>query len=478
MELKEETFYACFVNGDHMQARYPMAFENDYQLIHAGVVDPFLKRDDSLYEESGEQSWFAGKKEFQRLYETFLTCGLREAPFIHDKLDFFGRQQICYLTVPFFSKREAGKLGAYGCWYRITLTQKGKYEGQLRDVSSLEGIEKRIAVSCDIEPLKKTENTVLQEIFHIYPDNQFIFEGKGDPARQDAEGAYDYFTGQQIQSVIVWNGADPYYLCTEFYNQNNEPVGLFDMSYHDSVFESYSDALLPGDPNSRTSYWPGREPITVYLSHLHEDHYKGLYYMLLAHREEHATFHYFFRHISLTYPCTIEVPDVMAIVAAIKEKKGLIIKWPDHMPFKAWLESFSVGHIQFNHPRTNAYDPHPHLHGLYARGMLTTGERYLVVGDTVYRGIDSDILEWNYDVLVACHHGGDFNVASAGVYYPPGKTAQDYVPTPGGTGNRLVIYSANGNGHTHAHPFAEWMIKHRNMGWTNERITNENHVAF
>lgn len=30
---------------------------------------------------------------------------------------------------------------------------------------------------------------------------------------------------------------------TEFYNQNNEPVGLFDLSYHDSAFESYSDQV-------------------------------------------------------------------------------------------------------------------------------------------------------------------------------------------------------------------------------------------
>lgn len=486
MDLYGQSFYACFTNGDEQDETYPFAFHNEYQLVPTYVIDPFLKNNQSLYAAPDDLRYFAGQNIFDSVFSSFTQSGLTGEPFIHDKLKFLGKQQIYRITVKINKKREARKLGEYKTWYKITFSKQGLYSCSVQDYSaSPEDMLKKTAYRCDIECLSKDENDFLLELYKIYPNGTHIFCENGKK-KKSPHMVGSLVVGTAVNKIVVWHCAPPYYLCVEFDDAAGFPIGLFDMGFHAFVFDNYSDQHLPPMANwVNGQAWGGREPITVIISHCHDDHIDGLYSMVVAHNQvgaNHNTYNYFFANIDLYMPNTLQSPAYTAIVNTINTVGNVTI-YNDNAPFSAPTAAFDYGLAQFNHPTSQAYDPHPHLHGMYLRCTTVNNTRVMMVGDTVYRGIaalaglpampGTGDLAGPYDVLIGCHHGGDYAVGIAAGNNPPGVTKQQYIPVADVTQTPTVIYSANGSGgpfSTHPHPAR--MTEHAAQSWAGRIITN------
>ncbi len=456
-ELYRRAFYACFVNGGKREESYPFAFHNEYELVEAAGA-------------------------FGRIYEEYQKAGLKGEGFVHDKLELTGNQQIYYATVSIQGMREAGKLGEYGKWYRIEFDWKGKYPCSVRDYSALpEEMFREEVYRCNITIVSKEENDNLLELFKVYPDDRHIFKVEGkNQERMEPVGTLR--EGVPIDSIQVWHCQGGYYLCAEFCDANQLPIGLFDMGYHEFVFANYSDQNMPQGGN-----WGNRVPITVILSHFHKDHIDGLISMVNNHIAGQSwTYNYFFSNMDLHLPNTIQPPSFNTLIATVRNTGGNVVIHDDKLPMQAQNSAFSYGHASFNHPISGAYIAHPHLHGMYVRCQTTGGKSVLMVGDTVYRGIQTvggamnqmphqGDLAVSYDVLIACHHGGDYAVDIAGHNYPQNVGRADYIPIPGN--NPVVIYSANGNWRG-AHPDPVVVADHQHQGWAAGVITNANYDFY
>lgn len=450
-ELNGRDFYACFVNGDKKEDSYPFRFLNEYELVEAGEIEEIWEK----------------------------AAGFRKEDFIRDKLELTGSLQVYYATVSIPGKREAGKLGQYGHWYKITFTEAGAYSCAVQDYSAEpEEMFREETYRCKISALPGEENASLQELFQVYPDGKHIWEAEGrKPERESGVGTLH--RGQPVGSVVVWHCRRAYYLCVEFYDANDYPIGLFDVGYQWFVYTNYSDQNMPLGGN-----WGNRVPITVIISHFHSDHVNGLVAMMNNRRRGGPrTFQYFFSNMELHMPDTLQTPSYNALVATVRGAGGRVTLYNDQWPFRALNAGFDYGLASFNHPLTNGYHGHPHLHGMYVRCRTLGGRSVLMVGDTVYRGIRL-IPSWGnpfphqgdlsvpYDVLIACHHGGDYAVGIAGNNLPANMVSANYIPIPGN--NPVVIYSSNGNGTTGKHPHPGVVADHTNQGWASGIITNGN----
>lgn len=482
-ELYGRAFYACFANGGKREESYPFAFHNEYELVEAGAVEAFLGGKNNFYNsESTAGRRFVEEETFDRIYEEYQKAGLRGERFVHDKLELTGNQQIYHATVSIQGMREAGKLGEYRKWYRIEFEREGIYPCSVRDYSALpEEMFREEVYQCNITTVSKEENDKLLELFKVYPDDRHILKGEGKELEK-TERVGTLQQGVPIDSIVVWHCQRGYYLCVEFCDANQLPIGLFDMAYHGFVFANYSDQNMPPGGN-----WGNRVPITVILSHFHDDHIDGLTSMVNSHRAgQPRTYNYFFRNIDLHLPDTFQPPSFNTLTATVRGAGGNVVIHNDQAPMQAQNPAFSYGLASFNHPISGAYNAHPHLHGMYVRCQTTGGRSVLMVGDTVYRGIQTvggarnqmphqGDLAVSYDVLIACHHGGNYAVDIAGHNYQANVGRADYIPTPGN--NPVVIYSANGNGNG-AHPHPVVVADHQNQGWAAGVITNANYATY
>lgn len=444
-DLYGKTFYACFVNGDERDDKYPFYFHNEYELVDVSMVDSSLKEGKELY----------------------------------NKLDFFIRQQIYYAVVRISGHREARKIGEYKKWYKLTFAQKGKYSCKVYELTSAtETFFKEDEYRCDIACISKQENHSLIELYNVHADGKHIHEGKKE--KTTISGMGTLHVGMNVDAIDVWRCILPYYLCVEFIDCNGLPIGLFDMAYTPFVFQNYSDQNIPPGGN-----WNGRIPITVFISHFHYDHYSGLLRMINEHNAGGPrTYNYFFSNMDLHIPDTFQPISFGTITATIAGAGGNVTIHNDAVPFSAPNAAFDYGLGQFNHPITGNYVPHPHLHGMYVQCTTTGGTRVLIAGDTVYRGIGSlagpmprmGELAGPYDVLIACHHGGNYAVSIAGHNLPAGVNREDYIPVPAAN-NPIVIYSSNGNGGGF-HPAPAVIQDHLGQGWGSCMITNANYNSF
>lgn len=487
-DLYGQSFYGCFVNGDHGSIDGSLSY-NEYELVHTDIVDPFLKQDSSLVTFYRKYKRFAGRESFDKVYSEFLQCGLKGTPFIYDKLEYIGKQQIYYTVVHIHGKRAAGKLGEYKKWYKITFAKKGKYECKVQDYSApTEEQFKELDYRCDIEAISKEANEFIMELYRIHPDEESIHSGKkGGKSKSYGLGTLQNNTA--VNSFRVWHCTPNFYLCVEFCDATPLPLGIFDMGYHPSVFDYYSDQNLSPPPNNN---WGGREPITVIISHFHRDHVNGLNMMVAAQGGGGPnTYHHLFHNIDLHMPDTLQPASYAALVTAVRAAGGNVTIYDDQQPFSAPGPHFGIGLGEFKHPRNGARCNHPHLHGLYVCCHTAGGRTAMLAGDTVYRGMPRpgigmqampgmDDLGGPYDVLVASHHGGDYSVAEAGSNFLQGITKQQYIPVPIAatpTNIPVVIYSANGDGLSGAHPHSVRMREYTAQGWRGWTITNAAHSA-
>lgn len=480
-ELYGRAFYACFANGGQREETYPFHFRNEYELVETGAVEAFLGGKTDFYgsgNAAGRQ--FVKRETFEGIYEEYRKTGLTGERFVHDKLRLTGSQQIYYATVSIRGMREAGKLGEYGKWYRVEFDREGVYSCRVRDDSAPpEEMFREETYRCNITAVTKAESDSLRELFTVYPDDRHIFKGEGS-MRNRTEGVGTLQPGVAVDSILVWHCFRNYYLCVEFYDASQLPIGLFDMAYHGFVYVNYSDQNMPPGGN-----WGNRVPITVIISHFHDDHICGLNSMVNSHTSGipgARTYHYFFANMDLHLPDTYQPPSFNTLTATITGAGGNVTIYDDQTPMQVQNQVFGFGLGSFDHPISGAYDPHPHLHGMYVSCQTTTGTSVLMVGDTVYRGIQTvgaavlnqmphqGDLAVPYDVLIACHHGGDYAVGIAGGNYLPNVSREDYIPIPGNN-NPTVIYSANGNG-TGTHPNPTYVAEYQNQGWTAGVITN------
>ncbi len=484
-ELYGRVFYACFANGGEREGRYPFAFRNEYELVETGAVEAFLGGRDEFYRlGSVESRRFVKEETFDRIYAEYRNTGLTGEPFIHNKLDLTGNQHIYYAAVSIPGMREAGKAGEYGKWYRMGFSKEGSYPCRVRDYSANpEEMFREESYRCDITALTEEENDNLRELFRVYPDGRHILQG--EEKGQEKEGSFGALQiGTPIDSIVVWHCQRAYYLCVEFYDASQLPIGLFDMGYHGHVYVNYSDQNMPPGGN-----WGKRVPITVIISHFHDDHVSGLVAMANSHNLGLGrTYRYFFSNLDLHLPDTYQPPSFHRVVNTVTRAGGNVTIYDDQIPMQAPNPAFDFGLAEFNHPIYGTYNAHPHLHGMYVRCQTVGGRNVLMVGDTIYRGIKTiggalnqlphqGDLASSYDVLIACHHGGNYHVSIAGNHYLPNTTAEDYIPIPGNF-NPTVIYSANGNGINSAHPHPVYVAGHQNQGWAAGIITNTNFSTY
>lgn len=482
-ELYGRAFYACLVNGGKRGECYPFDFHNEYELVETGAVEAFLGRKNDFYSsESNAGRRLVKKETFDAIYEEYQNAGLRGERFVHDKLELTGNQQIYYATVSIRGMREAGKFGEYGKWYIIEFEREGAYSCRVRDYSAPpEETLGEEAYRCNITAVPKKENDSLLELFKVYPDDRHILRGE-EKKQERIKGLGTLQIGVPVDSIVVWQCQRGYYLCVEFYDANQLPIGLFDMAYQGFVFANYSDQNMQPGGN-----WGNRVPITVILSHYHNDHIDGLLSMVNSHRAGGpSTYHYFFGNMDLHLPDTLQPASFHTLVFTVAQAGGNVVIHDDQAPMQAPNPAFDYGLASFDHPRSGAYRPHPHLHGMYVRCQTTGGRDVLMVGDTVYRGIQAvggginqpphqGDLAASYDVLIACHHGGNYAVDVAGNNYLQNTGRDDYIPLPGN--NPVVIYSSNGNGNG-AHPNSVVVNEHLNRGWTAGMITNVNYNSY
>lgn len=478
-ELYGRVFYACFANGGEREERYPFAFRNEYELVETGAVEAFLGGGDEFYRSAGvEGRRFVKEETFGRIYAEYQKEGLTGERFIHDKLELTGNQQVYYAVVSIQGMREAGKFGEYGKWYRMEFSKEGAYPCSVRDYSAEPGeMFREEAYQCNITAVTGEENDKLRELFRVYPDGRHIWHRKGK-GRERKDGFGTLPVGTPVNSILVWRCPGSYYLCVEFYDSNQLPIGLFDMGYNQYVYNNYSDRNLP--PNGG---WGNRVPITVFISHFHDDHVSGLVSMAVS-QILTGSYQYFFSNMDLHMPDTYQPPSFNLVVNSVAGAGGNVNIHDDQIPFQAPNPAFDYGLAEFDHPIQGTYNVHPHLHGMYVRCQTVGGRDVLMVGDTVYRGIKvvggalnqpprQGDLAAQYDVLIACHHGGNYHVDIAGHNYLPNTTAADYIPIPGNH-NPTVIYSANGNGINSSHPNPVYVNEHLNQGWGAGIITNQN----
>ena len=476
-ELYGRAFYACFANGGIREERYPFDFLNEYELVETGAVEAFLGGKNDFYSsKSTVGRRFVEKEVFDEIYAEYQKAGLRGEKFIHDKLELTGNQQIYYATVSIQGRREAGKLGEYGKWYRVEFGREGAYPCRVKDYSAPpEGMFREESYRCNITAITKEENDSLRELFKVYPDGRHIWKGE-EKKQERTEGLEALQIGAPVDSIVVWNCEGNYYLCVEFYDDDNFPIGLFDMAYRGFVYNNYRDQ--PGID------WGNRVPITVILSHFHNDHIDGLISMVNSHRAGtpgNNTYQYFFSNMDLHLPDTYQPPSFNRLINTVIGAVGNVTIYNDQAPFQAPNPAFDYGLASFDHPLSGAYSGNLHLHGMYVRCQTKGGRNVLMVGDTVYRGIQDvrnglnqiphqgDLVD-SYDVLIACHHGGNYAVDIAGNNYLPNVRRDDYIPIPGN--NPVVIYSSNGNG-TGNHPHPTVVTEHLHNGWTAGVITNK-----
>lgn len=483
-ELYGKSFYACFVNNGDMDECYPFNFRNEYEMIETGSVDAFLGKSNGFYSSGSTVGrHFVRKEIFDQIYTEYRKEGLQGKKFIHDKLKLTGNLQIYYVTVNISEMTTAAELGEYGKWYIMEFRQDGAYSCKVQNYSvPPEEMFLEDLYRCNIMAVPKKENDNLIELFKVYPDGTHILEG-AVKTRKDEEQLETLHIGAPVNSIVVWHCLDKHYLCVEFYDASQLPIGLFDMAFNGFVFTNYSDNNVPPQGG-----WGNQVPITVILSHLHKDHIGGLIAMANTHNNIYhpGTYHYFFQNIDLHLPDTLSPPSFNLIIQTIQNEGGSVTVHNDEAPFQAINPAFSYGLASFNHPVTGEYYPHPHLHGMYVRCQTIGGRNVLIAGDTVYRGIQAvggaqnqlphqGDLAFPYDVLIACHHGGNYAVSIAGNNYLPDTKRSDYIPIPGN--NPVVIYSANGNG-TGTHPHRDVMTEHYNCGWTTYAITNTNGSTY
>lgn len=482
-ELYGRAFYACFANGGIREEHYPFDFLNEYELVETEAVEAFLGGKNDFYSSrSTAGRRFVEKEVFDEIYAEYQKAGLRGEKFIHDKLKLTGNQQIYYATVNIQGRREAGKLGEYGKWYRVEFEREGAYSCRVQDYSAPpEEMSQEESYRCNITAISKEEDDSLRELFKVYPDGRHIWEGEAK-RQERTEGLGTLQIGVPVDSIVVWHCIMSYYLCVEFYDANNLPIGLFDMAFHAFVYNNYSDQNMPPGGN-----WGNRVPITVILSHFHDDHISGLLRMVNSHNVGITrTYHFFFSNMDLYLPDTYQPPSFNRIINTVAGAGGNVTIYNDQAPFQAPNPAFDYGLASFDHPRYGTYSTHPHLHGMYVRCQTTGGTDVLMVGDTVYRSIQNvggglnqmphqGDLAVPYDVLIACHHGGNYAVSIAGANYLPNVGRDDYIPIPGN--NPVVIYSSNGNG-TGNHPHPTVVAEHQNMGWTAGVITNANYSTY
>jgi len=459
-EFYGKTFYACFINGDGRAEEYPFSFINQYQLVESGVVEPFLYGKRELYAGVKTENT-AGRDVFERVFREFQENGLESETFRRDKLSYLGSRMPYNAAVSFEMQREAGKFGEYGGWYKLTFTEEGSYVCDVEIYSEAEEEFLTESYFCGIERLSGNMIRLLRELYRIYPDGERIMRETGLTG----------FRGMQVDKIRICHCDKPYYLCVELLGRQDSHLGFFDMGRHDLLLNSCTD---------KSAFNPSSN--IIFLSHYHGDHVSGLEFIVMLHQSGTVAFHNFFKKAELYVPNTIRTLGLPTVVKTITDEGGRCTLYNKDNSFPAEDPDFDLGMICFNHPQTGKYDTHPHLHGLYVTLKTTGGSRMLLAGDTVYRGMSNEdreagtgALAGPYDVLVSCHHGGDYAVSCAKSYLPQGVSSQDYIPNA--AEGALVIHSANGNGISGSHPHKDRIKEYVNRQWSNQLITNGNYTV-
>lgn len=102
---------------------------------------------------------------------------------------------------------------------------------------------------------------------------------------------------------------------------------------------------------------------------------------------------------------------------------------------------------------------HPHHRGLYIKLITVGGNQVFVVGDSTYEGIPLNERTnggAGYDVLQACHHGGNYHYAPAAQL-----GANQYIPVA--AQGATALYSADGI--YHGHPNLVYVGEYRAAGY-------------
>lgn len=449
MDLYGKVFYANFVNNK--SSDLPYVLENEYELVEKENINALMLKEKSLYKEKSN-----GMKDvFDKIYDIYDKHGLTGEPFIQNKIEYTGGQQVYYAIVKF--KNISGyKLGEYTNWYEIEFSETGEYDCTVSDYSSFtDDFFKKEDYKCNIKMIPAKTNAFLKELFRI-PTNLYN-SGRKNNILTSFE---DYDAKADDMMILKCNGA--HYLCTEISIKIKSEVWLFDMAYHDRTCRSYNDQSI-GYYNCSN--------ISVFISHFHSDHINGLVWMANQFLKGND-YNVFFSRMNFYAPNYNTTASMHTIVNAIHKANRAPVLYDIDEPFYEQYESFGIGLIN-----TSNEDDHPHCHGLFMVCRFKKENYILITGDTVYRGIYEISNEYSdmpgLKYLIACHHGGNFDKGSS--CRSDNKKFCKFIPTPGAD-NPVVFYSANGNGITSRHPYPEIIQLHHDKGWVNKIITNANSV--
>lgn len=225
--------------------------------------------------------------------------------------------------------------------------------------------------------------------------------------------------GQALATSFAYKGENPF-----LYFDYGVPFGC-------NSFTLPGGATLPVDKNTE-----------IIISHLHKDHWFGI------------------SKFKDAYECSWYIPDQISFlfnhkIAEIRRVGGTV---------NLINRNIFSGNVSISCAGTSTYNPtrppmKKHETGLAlcvdAQDESDSNCKILIEGDQDYDYVENAFLV-DVNILVACHHGGDYS-----------WTVHSDLPNPI-IDNNCIVYSY-GDMNTHHHPSRT--AKHQEKGWTNEHCT-------
>lgn len=404
-------------------------------------------------------------RKYGEIFRKFQEFGVTDERFREVKTQYLGETGFHVVTVYF---RDMGYARfEYENWYFIRLSDNaGDLEGDIYECAFYEWNETgdpEVNACCNLELLPDAQARTLKQLYHPYIPKESSINSAENKESVGAVVAATIF----LRVEFFYVGAA---LCIKILDGGGNMTAFFDLGTRVSANPIIA-TQQPAAANSNATILAelgainAAAPLTIFISHWHRDHCNALGNFVVGGAFANA-------NISANTEWYVPGSGLASFVTMQAAIPPANFHVSPQGVAQAPVNVNGNGNIRVGKINL-AGNLHPHHQGVYVMLGLTSGTSVFLPGDTTYEGLPA-VVRTNggagYDVLQACHHGGNY-------YLPPANqnaaVAEGNIPTA--AGGAYIVYSADGVYHGHPNPF---FIQHyQNQGYAPGQEIYLNNVA-
>lgn len=443
-------FYAC-LSREVRETDNAQRIGLEFEVVETSYLNCFL--------EGTANSRIMVSREYSEIFRRFQEFGLADERFQKVKARYLGETGFHLVTV-YFENMEYARY-QYENWYFIRLSDNvGELEGMIYECAYYEWDETGDPVvngCCNLELLPQSQARQLKQLYHPYIPEESRISGSENKSRVGA-----------VAAATVFGEVDFFYvgaaLCVKIIDNAGNLAAFFDLGTKVSGNPLLA-AQQPAAQNSNAAILAelgainAGAPQTIFISHWHSDHCNAL-----GTFKNHTGA---FANANISNNTEWYVPGSRTPMFATMQA-AIPPAFFHVYPLGVVQPPINVnGNAAIQVGKINLAQNHPHHQGVYVKLQLASGTDVLLPGDTTYEGIPSAVRTnggQGYDVLQACHHGGNYYLRPAN---QNAAIARGYIPAA--AAGAYVVYSADGVYYGHPNSFFRQHYNNQGYAAANER---------